>query len=94
MKDKIIKEEIVKQLKLQLESFFVSIDFQPIENCIDEAYMRCMKSISAANEKRLKNSDGAPQFSLYHSSCWAVYLYYLSNSLAKWGGYAPSRYII
>lgn len=83
MDKELIKKEIIRHLKLQLNSFFAFVDFECVEKCVNEAYIRCMKSISAVNEKCFKNSDGSPKFSIYHSSCWAVYLYYLSNSLSK-----------
>jgi len=85
MEDEFIKEEIAKQLKLQLNSFF-AVDFDCIKSFINEAYIRCMKSISVVNEKYLRNSNGLPKFSIYHSSCWAIYLYYLSNTLYRCRG--------
>lgn len=39
-----------------------------------------MQAISVMNDKYL-NPDSEPIFSLYHSKCWALFLYYLSNSL-------------
>lgn len=81
-----VKEEIVKQLKLQLNNFFVSVNFYYIVSCVDEAYQQCMESISKLNDKHLKNNEGLSEFSIYHSGCWAVYLYYLSNLLGEYGG--------
>ena len=77
-------ENIAAQLKKQLNSFFICDDFSRIEEKLDEAYERCMIALSASVNKYL-NPDGVPQFSLQHSGCWSVFLYYLSNSLKNNG---------
>lgn len=46
-----------------------------------------MEALSASNDKYL-NPEGKPHFSLYHSSCWTIFLYYLSNCLKDEGSSA------
>lgn len=75
-------DRIEVQLKKQLNSFFVFNDFSGIEESIKEAYERCLVALSATNNKYLC-PNGIPQFSLEHSGCWSVFLYYLSNCLTK-----------
>ena len=90
----IIKETIRKQLKLWMDHFFTTVDFNNILEYADEAYVRCLEAISASKDKYLKNRDGTPRFSMYHTGCWSVYLYYLSNSLAESSRGGRSRSII
>lgn len=85
MKDEAIKQEILSQLRLQMYNNFVNVNFQPIENCYEQAYERCKESLSALKDKYL-NPDGTPNFLIYHSGCWALYLYYLANTIQKHGG--------
>lgn len=79
------KSEILAQLQLQLHSNFKSVDFQCINRYFDEAYERCKKSISVLNNKYLIGRDGLPEVSINHSGCWSVFLYYLSNTIWKYG---------
>lgn len=92
MKQQFIFQNILVQLKKQLNSFFVDVDMSVIESKVEEAYQRCMISIAASNNKYL-NPDGIPLFKLEHSGCWSIFLYYLSNSLKKSGG-GQNRFII
>lgn len=78
--DSIMHQNILKQLGRQLNNFFIDVDLSLIEDKIGEAYGRCMIALSASNNKYL-NPDGIPQFSLAHSGCWSIFLYYLSNCL-------------
>lgn len=80
MKQLCMHRDIYKQLKKQLQNFFVNIDLSVIEGKIDEAYERCIAAISASNNKYL-NPNGTPRFLLNNSGCWSIFLYYLSNSL-------------
>ncbi len=73
-------QNILVQLGKQLNSFFIDVDLSLIEDKIEEAYERCMVAFSVSDSHYL-NPNGIPQFSLYHSGCWAIFLYYLSNSL-------------
>lgn len=81
-----MQKEILTQIRLQLSNFFSSVDFQYIENQLEKAYVRCMNSIAASNDKYMKNNDGSPRFLIYHSGCWALFLYYLSNCIGKCPG--------
>lgn len=85
-------KKIVKQLEKQLRNFFIDIDFSGIENKIDEAYERSLVALSASTNKYL-NPDGIVKFSLEHSGCWSVFLYYLSNCLKTDRG-GQTKYII
>lgn len=78
-------DRIEVQLKKQLNIFLVFNDFSGIEESIKEAYERCLGALSATNNKYLC-PNGIPQFSLEHSGCWSVFLYYLSNCLTKQPG--------
>ena len=68
------------QLEAQLNNMFPGEDFSLVEVKVDMAYKRCMETLSASRNKYL-NADGTPKFSLYHSGCWSIFLYYLSNCL-------------
>lgn len=83
MQNNYIKEEIQKQLKLWLNSFFATVNYDVVKESADEAYLRCMESISALNNKYLRTDDGTPQFSVYHTGCQALYLYFLANILGR-----------
>lgn len=86
---------ILEQLERQLNSFFIDVDLSLIEDKLDEAYIRCLTALSACNNKYL-NPDGVPRFSLEHSGCWSIFLYYLSNCLKiyRGGGKMQIKYII
>lgn len=73
-------KKIVEQLENQLRNFFIDIDFSEIERRVDEAYERSLVALSASTNKYL-NPNGEVQFSLEHSGCWSIFLYYLSNCL-------------
>lgn len=75
-------KEILSQIERQLQNFFIEIDMTYIEKCAAEAYQKCLHALGAFHNKYL-NVDGIPHFSLNHSGCWAIYLYYLSNSMSK-----------
>lgn len=77
-----ILDRIEDQLKRQLNSFFIVNDFSSIKEKIAEAYERCLIALAASDNKYLC-TDGKPQFQLQHSGCWAIFLYFLSNSLKK-----------
>lgn len=79
-----ILDDIMGQLELQLNSIFLrrgGAKLALIEYEIKIAYERCIKALSAYKDKYL-NPNGQPVFSLYHSGCWSIFLYYLSNTLS------------
>lgn len=78
--NEIIYRNILEQLDRQLNNFFIDVDISMIAEEIDAAYERCMVALSASNNKYL-NPNGIPRFSLEHSGCWSIFLYYLSNCL-------------
>lgn len=78
--DVILYHNILEQLGRQLNNFFIDVDMSLIAEKISEAYERCMVALSASNNKYL-NPNGVPKFSLEHSGCWSIFLYYLSNCL-------------
>lgn len=82
--DNSVYDNIAKQLEIQLSSFFADTSISVVEENIDKAYERCMVAIGAIIDKYLKR-NGMPYFNLYHSGCWSVFLYYLSNTLAVSG---------
>lgn len=78
-----IYDSISKQLEKQLSNFWVDINFNRIEKKIDEAYDLCMNCLSASYDKYLNpDSFSSPRFTLHHSGCWCIFLYYLSKCLA------------
>ena len=85
MQDGVIRNGMLAQLQRQLHSNFISVDMECIRQYTDKAYECCMKSIAALNNKYLKHSDGSPRFCMNHSSCWSVYLYYLSHIMWQRG---------
>lgn len=77
-----VLDDIIEQLEVQLNSIFPrgGANLALIECEVKIAYERCIKALSASKGKYL-NPNGQPVFSLYHSGCWSIFLYYLSNSL-------------
>lgn len=88
--DVILYHNILEQLGRQLNNFFIDVDMSLIAEKISEAYERCMVALSASNNKYL-NPNGVPKFSLEHSGCWSIFLYYLSNCLKMHRGGGECR---
>lgn len=80
MNEILLHDSISEQLKRQLSNFWTDINYDRIDERIDDAYELCMNRFSATNNKYL-NPDGKPCFLLYHSGCWCIFLYYLSRCL-------------
>ncbi len=80
MNKALMYSRILAQVEKQLNSFWLNVDMLHMEKKIDRAYERCMQVLLVSNNKYL-NPEGRPKFSLYNSSCWSIFLYYLSNEL-------------
>jgi serine O-acetyltransferase len=76
------KEDIIKGLLRQLNSFFsISMDeISVIYSVSETVFNRCEKNFSN-NENKYYSKFDAVYFNPYHSGQYTIFLYYLSNSI-------------
>ncbi len=71
---------IAKQIELMFPDFGYGGDFA---RYVDLAIQRIEYSFSRINLKGYRASDGQPQFSHLHGDQYAVFLYYVANTISK-----------
>jgi len=81
----ITQSEIIALLKKQLTNLFTydpHCEDEALSAAIIEALGRCERCFSRSIQKRYKK-DGVPCFSPWHSGQYAIFLYFVSNSLSR-----------
>lgn len=76
-------EELLKHINRQMGNFFGEVE--GISDYLDEALARTKKCFSMTKNKYYTDDNGEPEFSLYHSGQYSIFLYYLSNTIYKAG---------
>ena len=71
---------ITRTLEKQISNFWDDYSMDIISDSVENAYNRTINSIRVSKNKYL-NNNGQVTFNLYHSGCWSIFLYYLSNEL-------------
>lgn len=75
------KDELIELVERQLSLFLISsAEMGIIKLCFDKAIMRvefCFKH----NANKYYSKDGEVYFNPFHSGQWAIFLYYLSNTI-------------
>jgi len=77
--------DIIKQLKKQLDSFFLlnKIEIEILETYLNNVLEKCEYCFSRSSNKYFHDNDGVTIFSPYVSSQYLIFLYYYANTIFK-----------
>jgi serine O-acetyltransferase len=86
MKMELNNQELVNHVNRQLTNMFGQCE--DITPYLDDSLLRTKKCFSVTMNKYYHNEMGGIHFSPYHSGQYAIFLYYLTNTIHRAGGNA------
>ena len=80
-------ENICEIVNMQLSSYWTKFDYSVVRQAIENAIKRVECNMSELNHncKYVRDSEDNLYFTPYNTVEYAIFLYYLSNTLYKWG---------
>ena len=86
MKMELNNHELINHVNRQLTNMFGQCE--DIAPYLDDSLLRVKKCFKATKNKYYQNEMGGGHFSPYHSGQYAIFLYYLANTIHRAGGNA------